>query len=337
MKMSKKSVFSVIQFVFFLSLGVFLLWLSTRNFSEKEIDQVKKGVLTADLRVAFLCVLLLLLSHFIRALRWKTMIVPLGKNPTTLNVFLTVLIGYFMNLLFPRLGEIMKCTLLGKYEKVPVDKLIGTIVAERVIDLICLVVVIFMTIVTQFETVGNYAKETGVAIIEKFNLSFSGLAIFLFAFVILVWGVQQLLKRPKGKGLAAKLTGFIGGIYEGLMSIRKVQNKPMFFLHTLAIWLLYYLSIRMGFGAMDELSMLGFVPALTILTFGSFAMIATQGGIGAYQIIVQKTLTLYEIGEVSGLAFGWLLWSVQTIMLLFIGPVAMAIIFFINRKTKMKT
>jgi hypothetical protein len=124
----------------------------------------------------------------------------------------------------------------------------------------------------------------------------------------------------------------IHGFYEGLTSIKKIKNKSAFFFHTFLIWFLYLMSIQVGFYAMPELSDQGLAASLTILTFGSFAMIVTQGGIGAYQLAVQKTLTLFGVNAVTGLAFGWLLWSVQTLMLLTLGPVSLVLLFFINRK-----
>jgi len=233
-----------------------------------------------------------------------------------------VLTGFFFNLLFPRLGEVMKCTLLGKYEKIPVDKLIGTMVAERVLDLICLVLVIFLAISTQIDLVGGYAKELWDQIISRINASPSAILFFVLL-LISIAGIGYLIYlKARHSSLLLRIKDWIKGIVEGLISVRKVENKLWFITCTLAIWFLYLSSIRVGFYAMQELVQLGWVPSLTILTFGSFAMIATQGGIGAYQFAVQKTLLLYGVKEVSGLAFGWLLWSVQTVMLFITGPVS---------------
>ncbi len=262
------------------------------------------------------------------------LIQPLGKSPSTSNVFLAVLTGFFFNLLFPRLGEVMKCTLLGKYEKIPVDKLIGTMVAERVLDLICLVLVIFLAISTQIDLVGGYAKELWDQIMSSLNASPS--AVLYFAMILVsIAGIGHLAYvKARHSSLMVKIKNWIKGIVEGLISVRKVENKLWFIIYTLAIWFLYLSSIRVGFYAMQELVQLGWVPSLTILTFGSFAMIATQGGIGAYQFAVQKTLLLYGVKEVSGLAFGWLLWSVQTVMLFITGPVSLLLLFTLNKKPK---
>lgn len=318
-----------IQFVFFLSLGLFLLWYTTSTLTDEDIKKVKELVFKADLFYVFPSIGALLLSHYIRSIRWKMMLDELGTKPKLTNVFLSVLVGYFLNLVFPRLGEVAKCSLLGKYEKMPVDKLIGTIVAERILDLICLLLVIALTIVAQLDQLGTYAGELMDKLLSKANQS-ANMALLFITFFLLLFSLGYWFFR-KSKWLNS-LQSFFKGIKEGLFVIRKIEKKRMFLLHTVLIWFLYLLSIRIGFYSMLDTISLSWVPSLTILTFGSFAMIATQGGVGAYQLAVQKTLSFYQINEVSGLAFGWLLWSVQTFMLLVVGPIALFLLFFFNRK-----
>ena len=328
-----KRIKTILQFIIFLSLGLFLIWFSTKSFTANEINKVKQLVFNAKPIIIVPCILILVLSHYIRAIRWKMLIKPLGKSPGTLNVFLAVLTGFFFNLLFPRLGEVMKCTLLGKYEKIPVDNLIGTMVAERVLDLICLVLVIFLAISTQIDLVGGYAKELFDQILSKLNASPTAILLMVMIFISLAVIFYVIYIKTRHSSFIIKIKNWMKGIVEGLVSVRQVENKPMFIFYTLAIWFLYLASIRVGFYAMQDLVHLGWVPSLSILTFGSFAMIATQGGIGAYQFAVQKTLLLYGAKEVSGLAFGWLLWSVQTVMLFITGPISLILLFTLNKKS----
>ncbi len=328
-----KRIKTILQFIIFLSLGIFLIWFSTKSFTANEINKVKQLVFNAKPIIIVPCILILVLSHYIRAIRWKMLIKPLGKSPGTLNVFLAVLTGFFFNLLFPRLGEVMKCTLLGKYEKIPVDNLIGTMVAERVLDLICLVLVIFLAISTQIDLVGGYAKELFDQILSKLNASPTVILLMIMIFLSLAVIFYVIYIKTRHSSFFIKIKNWMKGIVEGLVSVRQVENKPMFIFYTLAIWFLYLASIRVGFYAMQDLVHLGWVPSLSILTFGSFAMIATQGGIGAYQFAVQKTLLLYGVKEVSGLAFGWLLWSVQTVMLFITGPTSLILLFTLNKKS----
>lgn len=328
-----KRIKTILQFIIFLSLGIFLIWFSTKSFTANEINKVKQLVFNAKPIIIVPCILILVLSHYIRAIRWKMLIKPLGKSPGTLNVFLAVLTGFFFNLLFPRLGEVMKCTLLGKYEKIPVDNLIGTMVAERVLDLICLFLVIFLAISTQIDLVGGYAKELFDQILSKLNASPTAILLMVMIFISLAVIFYVIYIKTRHSSFIIKIKNWMKGIIEGLVSVRQVENKPMFIFYTLAIWFLYLASIRVGFYAMQDLVHLGWVPSLSILTFGSFAMIATQGGIGAYQFAVQKTLLLYGAKEVSGLAFGWLLWSVQTVMLFITGPISLILLFTLNKKS----
>jgi uncharacterized protein (TIRG00374 family) len=328
-----KRIKTILQFIIFLSLGVFLVWFSTRSFTENEINKVKSLVFNAKPSIIAPCIIIIILSHYIRAIRWKMLIKPLGKSPGTVNVFLAVLTGFFFNLLFPRLGEVMKCSLLGKYEKIPVDKLIGTMVAERVLDLICLALVILLAISTQIDLVGGYAKELFDQILLKINASPTAILSLIILLLSLGTLGYLLYIKFRHSSFLLKIKNWIKGIVEGLISVRKVENKFMFIVYTMAIWFLYLASIRVGFYAMQDLVQLGWVPSLSILTFGSFAMIATQGGIGAYQFAVQKTMLLYGVKEVSGLAFGWLLWSVQTVMLFITGPISIALLFSLNKKS----
>jgi hypothetical protein len=332
--MLKKYLFSIIQFVLFLSLGIFLVWLSIRSFSTAEIIQIKNLVFTADLNLIIPCMGILVLSHYIRAIRWKMMFVPLGYTPKTSNVFLAVVAGFFFNLLFPRLGEVMKCTLISRDEKIPVDRLIGTMVAERIIDVLCLLLVIILTITTQLEIVGGYAQETWNAIGDMISMSPMKLMMAALVLIVGLFLFVILVGKSSSSKFYNKIKELFKGVIQGLLSVGKIKNKYTFIFHTLVIWSLYLLSIRVGFLAMNDLAHLGWVPSLTILTFGSFAMIATQGGIGAYQLIVQKSLLLYGVNDLTGLAFGWLLWSVQTVMIFILGPVSLIFLLFLNRKKR---
>lgn len=332
-----KRVKTISKFLLFLGLGIFLLWLTVRSFGEKEIQQVKDLIFHANFTVVVFCSGILVFSHFIRALRWKMMIEPLGRSPKRSNVFFAVLAGYFFNLLFPRLGEVMKCTFISKYEDVPVDKLIGTMVAERLVDLICLIVVIALTILTQMNLVGSYALELTRLLEKKFHFTPLIWTLIVTTIVLVLVLTLKLFNVSRNHPKLFKIKEIIKGMLEGLLSIRKVKSLPSYIFYTVLIWFCYLISIRIGFYGMSSLSDLGWIPSLSILTFGSFAMIATQGGIGAYQLAIQKTLTLYQIDQVSGLAFGWLLWLVQTLILFLIGPLSVLMLYLLNKKHQKQT
>jgi glycosyltransferase 2 family protein len=330
----RKIITNVFQYVFFLGLGLFLLWFTTRNLTDEEIRMMKESLKNAHYLMVLPAMIMLLAAHYSRALRWKILMEPLGFQPSTTNTFIAVMLSYFFNLLVPRLGEVMKCTLLAKYEKTPVDKLIGTMVAERAFDVICLLLVFFLTIILQINVVGEFASvELKKLFINKAGGFDSG-RVLLFMGILVGTGATLwfVLHKFRHIGIIDKIRGIIRGIWEGLTSVRFVKRKTAFFLHTIFIWTMYLMSIRLGFFAMDAVSELGIKPSFTILSFGSLAMIVTQGGIGAYQLLVQKTLLLYNINEVDGLAYGWLLWLVQTVMVLGVGFLCLIILPVYNRK-----
>ena len=329
--MLKGNLSSIIKFILFLSLGVFLLWITTRSLSSTEINAVKNLIYTSNPLIVLPCMVIVVLSHYIRALRWKMLITPLSYTPKNSNVFFAVIIGFFFNLLFPRLGELMKCTMLGKHEKIPVNQLIGTMVAERIVDVICLALVISLTIASQFHVVGEYAKELWTKFVQKISIDVHQLTIYSISIFVLLFLIGWLFKKMASQKRISKIKTLVIGATEGLMSIRHLKNKPLFFLYTFMIWFLYLSSIKIGFMALSELTDLGWIPSITILTFGSFAMIVTQGGIGAYQLAVQKTLGFYGINQVVGLAFGWLIWSLQTLLLIIFGPISMGLMSILNK------
>ncbi len=314
----RKTITSVIQYVFFLGLGLFLLWFTTRHLSDEEVAMMKQSLREANYLLIIPAMVMLLASHYSRALRWKILMEPLGFRPSTVNTFFAVMLGYFFNLLVPRLGEVMKCTLLARYEKTPVDKLIGTMVAERAFDVICLIIVIFLTIVLQIDVVGEYASAE-LSRLYKGNLNTGKIitALALAAAALLL--ARFILHRFAHISIIGRVKKIVKGVWEGLTSVRYVKHKTAFFFHTVFIWTMYLMSIRMGFYAMESVS-------------HSIAMIVTQGGIGAYQLAVQKTLVLYNVSEVAGLAYGWLLWLVQTVMVLGVGLLCLVLLPIYNRK-----
>jgi glycosyltransferase 2 family protein len=328
-----KRIFStILQYTIFLGLGLFLLWWTTRNLSPEEIQHLKDALNGAKYLLVIPAMFFLLLAHYSRALRWKILMEPLGFQPSTINTFFAVMLGYFFNLLVPRLGEVMKCTLLARYEKTPVDKIIGTMVAERAIDVICLLIVIGVTVLLQVDIASSFLSEEWQKMMQKNPGSngYSGLllTIGLVAFfsILIFWIMFAHIS------VIGKIKGLFRGIWQGLTSVRFVKRRAAFIFHTVFIWSMYLLSIRIGFYAMESVSHLGINPSFTILSFGSLAMIITQGGIGAYQLVVQKTLTLYGISEVNGLAYGWLLWAVQTLMVLVVGLICLLLLPLFNKE-----
>lgn len=326
----KKYLSLILQYVIFLGLGIFLIWWSMKSLSPEDMRSLKESLGAANYLLVLPAMGMIFLSHYSRALRWRIMLEPLGYQPSRSNTFIAVLLGYFFNLLVPRMGEVVKCTTLAKYEKTPVDKLIGTMVAERALDVVCLLVSFGLAIGTQMDLMDGLLGEQmakirggGAGIGRTVLLGLSGLLIMVLGYF--------LLRRFRHIAIIEKIWALANGIWQGLTSIRLIERKVEFVLHTVFIWTMYLMSIRLGFYAMEPVSHLGMGPSLTLLWTGSLAMIATQGGIGAYQIAVQKSLALYGVLPVAGLAFGWLLWAFQTVLMLVAGILCLIILPILNR------
>lgn len=329
--MSKK-LSSVLQYIFFLGLGIGLIWYSSKDLTEAQIRDLKASFSETRILYILPVIISLLVSHYCRALRWRLIMEPLGYFPTRSNTFLVVLIGYLFNLLVPRLGEVMKCTMLAKYEKIPADKLIGTIVAERAVDLVCLILITFFMFITQFDLLGETLMASFGRIIKGMSLLNISIVIVGMAVFLLIF--RWMLNRFTQFRFFKTLRKIWSGIWSGLSSIGRLKEKGWFLIHTVSIWFLYLMAVWVGFKAFPAVQTLGLNASVAILVFGSLGMIATQGGIGAYQFAVQKTLLLYGIPAVTGLAFGWVLWGAQTAIVLLAGLIALIILPFINQFKK---
>jgi uncharacterized protein (TIRG00374 family) len=329
-----KKISSLLQYAFFLGLGIFLIWWSVRKISPAQWQEMKISLINADYWLFLPVSLALLISHLSRAVRWKILIEPLGYKPSTQNTYLVVLIGYLANLALPRLGEVLKCTILGRYEKIPADKLIGTIVAERAFDLICLLLVFVIAIFSQIEIIGSYASELVQNLLTggTGKVNYYRLIIVLAGLIILVAGSLYVLKRFAHVSFIRTIKLLGKGIWEGLTSVRFVKKKGWFFFHTILIWFLYLASIRLGFIAFEETRQFGWLPAFSVLSLGSIGMIVTPGGLGAYPYLVQKTMILYGVSEGIGKAFGWVLWLAQFLLVAIAGGAALLLLPVVNRK-----
>lgn len=329
----KKSTVNALQYSFFLGLGIFLLWLSAHNLSPENRQHLTDALKDARYLLVLPAMLLLMLSHYSRALRWRILIQPLGYRPSVTNTFFATILGYFFNLLMPRLGEVMKCTILAKHEKIPADKLIGTMVTERVCDFLCLLVIIAITVFIQFDMIHRYAAA------QFNNMLYDGqgqLKIYKIGMVLVVLAAVVAVMIWLSRVFAASrfvttIKRLLKGIWTGVLSFKRIEHKGAFLFHTVFIWTMYLLSIRIGLYTMEAVSHLGFKASFSILSFGSIAMLATQGGIGAYQYTIQKLLPLYGVNEGPALGFGWVLWIAQTGIVIFAGMICLLLLPVINR------
>jgi uncharacterized protein (TIRG00374 family) len=269
------------------------------------------------------------LSHYFRSLRWKQLLEPLSIYPSTMNTVLSVLIGYLGNTFIPRLGEVAKCTVLAKYEQVPADKLVGTIIAERAFDTVCLLLIVFLTLALQYNIIYPFALDTYHKMFFDATGNFIWLRI-LIALGVIVLGIVALLILYK-KIKNSKVGHIIKGIGEGLKAIALVKNKWKFILNTILIWTCYTGSVIVGFYALPETERLPLLAGLSVISFGSIAMIVTPGGVGAFPVIVAQVLLLYGLNEGIGSAYGWVCWAAQTLVVITLGLIALLLLPIYNR------
>ena len=329
-----KRLLSILQFIVFFGLGIFLVWWSIHKMDDKNWQDCKNALHSARYFLFIPVFFILALSHISRAIRWKILMKPMGYSPGLLNTFCAVMVGYLANLAIPRLGEVLKCTILGKYEKVPTDKLIGTILVERAVDLISLLIIFIIALLSQANIIGAYAKKT---IVDKFfagSIEYFLLKIFFVvaAILFIYFLLKFLFRRFSHSVFIIKIKNIITGIGIGLSTIRMLKNKWAFIFHSVLIWSCYVAGTYIGFSAIRETIHLPFAAAFPVLAFASIGMIITPGGIGAYPLFIMEVMALYSIEEGYGFANGTLQWLAQFIIILFVGFICLLLLPYINRK-----
>ena len=335
----KKPVTTILQYLAFFGLGLLFVWLTVRDIDKAQWEHIKNSLAQARHWLIVPAFILLFIAHYSRALRWKILMEPLGYRPSTFNTFAAVMIGYLVNAGVPRLGEVVKCTLLARYEKVRADRLVGTIVMERAVDVVCLLVVFIAALVFQGGIIGEHvsAKFSSIFKDQTGHTSMTKVAAVIGGIVVLVLIIYFLLKRFGHIDAVAKIKEVLRGILHGLSSIRFIQHKGWFLFHTILIWVLYLTATTVGIFALRETAHLGFGGGLTTLAVGSVGMIITPGGIGAYALLVAKLMGWYDLDEKTiGNALGWLLWSVQTLIIIIGGVTFFALLSHHNKKRQLE-
>ncbi|MBM3914967.1 MAG: flippase-like domain-containing protein [Sphingomonadales bacterium] len=332
MEMSKRLKITI-QYIFFLALGVFFTWLSVKNLNQENRQQIQQALSSSRQWLIVPVFLMLVFSHYLRALRWRLLLQPLGHRPSIVNTFLTVLMGYLINLGVPRLGELAKCTLLARYEKIPAEQLVGTIITERLIDAVSLVLVFALTLGLQPSLYGQLLITFFPNSASTAGGSSSGT---LFLVVVAVGSLFVAywvgIKKRKLVELQQLISTLLRRVYAGVSSIAALQQRGSFILLSISIWALYLLAGYIGFFAFKETANFGLPAALTILSAGSIGMIASPGGIGAYAFLLEKSMQLYGLPYPIALAFGWLLWLAQTSVTILSGFVSFIVLPLYNKK-----
>ncbi|MGB5236549.1 MAG: lysylphosphatidylglycerol synthase transmembrane domain-containing protein [Flavobacteriaceae bacterium] len=306
-----------------IALGVFLVWYSYIITSEEERKQILRYIREADFFWVGISIFIGMLSHVSRAIRWNYLLEPLGYKPKIRNNVLIILMAYLTNLGIPRSGEILRATALATYEDVPFEKGFGTIVTERIVDLLMLMLIIFIALLAHTEIIFSFMEDKGISLTGTLVIAVGG--IFGLGFLLMI------LRRSNSK-LALKLKGFVKGLLDGLLSVFRMKRKISFILHTIFIWGAYVAMFWAIKYTVTETAALGLSELLVAFIAGAFAITTTNGGIGLYPIAVSKSLEIFGVNPVSGDAFGWIMWISQTLMVVVFGAISFLILPLWNRK-----
>lgn len=280
------------------------------------------------------------ISNYFRSERWRLLLQPLGYYPRFWNTFLSVMIMYFLNLFFPRLGEVSRCGVLARYENVPIDKAIGTMVLERLVDVACLALFAIFLLVEEhdkfvllYEQIVKNSQSTFGDIIAKNQISPMlkyGVMIAAMTGLIVFIGVQI---RAKGfENIMANIKERITGLIRGIISIKDLQSPFLFLFHTVMIWACYYSMAVLGFRMFPETAHLGLLAGGVCLFFSGVAASLTPGGLGLYPIFIQIILALYGVVGSAAISFGLVSWTVQTASILIAGVISLIVLAIINRE-----
>ena len=317
----------VLKYVLFLGIGLALLYLTFKNVNPTElwdnIQSVDTMGLLGAIGIGFIAIV-------IRGIRWIQLLRSLGYHVTPLRAISAVAFSYLVNLVTPRLGEVARCTALNKTDQIPIDKLFGTVVLERIVDTLMFGLVVLITFITQAPDLLLFLEQSGASLPEL-NAGFFviagavmfsiGAMLFLTRKVWLNWGFVQ------------KILGFVSGIIEGLKSIQKVENKALFWTYSFAIWICYVGTIVVGFNIVEGLGDLGIGQAFYVSVAAALGFVVpVPGGLGSYHYLVSKALVVLGYTPELGTAFATIIHSGQSLMFVITGATAMVILYFARKK-----
>lgn len=324
----KKTLGTILQYVIFLGLGIWIIVHMITTLKPEQRDDLVNAIQSVDIWFLIPIFFVGFLSHLFRAMRWRLLLEPLNMHPTLVNTTFAVLIGYVMNLVLPRAGEVAKCTVLARYEKVPAHKMVGTIVSERAFDLLCLFVIAVAAFSIEAHVISSYVADLTKGLYDKIMRHRVVLGLILAGLAILITVLVLVYRRHR----ETKVGHFIREMSHGILSIVHMKKRWQFLGYTFLIWAMYTTQIYLGFLSLHDTQHLSASVALVVLVYGAVGMIITPGGIGAYTLLVAEILTAYNISEVSAQAFGWIAWAAQTGILIVLGVASLLLIHIYNRK-----
>ncbi len=299
------------------------------NFFQTVVDYIK----SANYLWVFIALAFYVISNVSRALRWRMLLEPLSHKPKFLNAFSTVMVGYLVNLGIPRSGEFVRAGLLSQYEKMEPEKVMGTIVTSRVIDVLCLLITIGLTLLLSFDNFVNYFKNE-VDLSERFGGLFSSTSLAIIGLLALlgmylIWKFRSQLFASK---LGQKIKKVLLGFWEGILSIKDLKQPILFIFHTVIIWVCYYLMTYLMFFSFEPTMDLAPVCGLVVFVFGTLGIvIPSPGGMGTYQYLISEALMLYGVAFAEAFAFSNIMFFTVQLVNVILGIIGFIFLPIYNR------
>ena len=300
-------------------IGLFCIYYSFKDISFSEFKEYFTKI---NYLWVFVGIFLGALSHISRSYRWKFLIEPLGYKLGFINSVLAVFSAYLINYTIPRAGDIARATMISKYENIPFEKAIGTIVAERAVDVISILVIIMIGLIIEFDKISN--KLT-------YFLEQSDFSTLLWSSLILLFIVASLYIIIKRFKFYKKIKLFLSGMIDGITIIFRMKKRNQFIFHSVFIWLMYVLMFYFTSKSFIGLNQVSFFELMISFTLAALSIMFSNGGIGIYPLAVEESLGWYGVQSTIGLAFGWVMWLSQTLMVVIFGGLSLFILPFINR------
>lgn len=306
-----------------LLIGVSIIYYQYTTLTSDQIDKIKVSFQKANYNYIYLSLVIAILGHWFRAYRWKFALNHLGYQSQFKNDFLTVCISYLVNLTIPRSGEISRAALIKKYENIPFDKAFGTIVAERIVDLMLFFIFVIIGFILQFDTLYKFLLSKDITLHSILYFVLTGIALFVVFIFIWIYAEWSIIKKLKKK---------LSGLTEGIMSVYRMEKKWQYVFHSFMIWICYLTMFYIAIFALEETVNIPFDVVIMGFIFGSLAVGFTNGGIGAYPLAVSLIFALYGIPEDVGTAFGYLVWVSQTLLTIVLGLICYFLLPILNKK-----
>lgn len=335
----KTKAFKVLRYLTFLALGIGLLSLALRGVSMEELAQKLKMANFIWVAVALAAATI---GYMSRAYRWKLLIRPLNYNPSFWNAFYALMLGYTANFAFPRIGEITRCGSLKKSDKIPVDSLLGTVIIERAIDMLVLFIALIIIFFSKMDFFGQFlTQKIFIPILNKignvFHFSLIQWILFLSIVIAIVFVIHFLNQKFSHNPVIKKLKKIYRGVISGLKTIAHMQDRWYFVLHTLIIWVMYFLMTYVLVFALPSTSSLQPIDGLFLLVIGGLGMAApVQGGIGAFHVFIKLGLLLYGIPETDAVAYAVISHESQAVLVILLGALSFIMLMIQRKKKKLQ-